>query len=129
MNNPGTPLIAGTQRPGMVSAIAVLTLISGIVNIMAGLCISASLTATIILICLVPFGVLPIILGVFEILYAVKLLSNLPQPVQPNKTIAILEIVCFLFGNVTSGIIGVLALAFYSDLNVKAYFASLNSQT
>jgi hypothetical protein len=128
MNNPGTPLIAGTQRPGMVSAIAVLTLISGIVNIMAGLCISASLTATIILICLAPFGVLPIILGVFEILYAVKLLSNPPQPVRPNQTIAILEIVSFLFGNVTSGIIGVLALAFYSDLNVKAYFDSINSQ-
>jgi hypothetical protein len=110
----------------MVTAIGVLTLISGIVNIIAGLGIGGGLAVSVVLICVAPVGALPIVLGVFEILYAVKLLANPPQPVQPNQTIAILEIVCFLFGNVISGITGVLALVFYSDASVKAHFASLN---
>jgi uncharacterized membrane protein HdeD (DUF308 family) len=126
MNNPGTPLIAGTQKPGMVTAIGVMTIISGILNIIAGLGIGGGLAVSVVLICIAPVGILPIVLGVFEIIYAVKLLSNPPQPVQPNQTIAILEIVCFLFGNMVSGITGVLALVFYNDANVKAYFASLN---
>lgn len=128
MDQTSSPIMARLQKPGMVTAIAVLTLISGILNIIAGLSIGGALATTIVLICCAPFGALPIVLGVFEILYAVKLLSNPPQPVRPNKTIAILEIACFLFGNLISGTIGVLALVFYNDANVKAYFASLNDQ-
>jgi hypothetical protein len=128
MNNPGTPLLPGPNRPGMITAIGVMTLISGIVNILAGLGLGGGLAVSVVLICIAPVGALPIVLGVFEILYAVKLLSTPPQPVQPNQTIAILEIVCFLFGNLVSGISGILALVFYNDANVKAYFAGLNSQ-
>jgi hypothetical protein len=128
MNNAVPPMVAGPQKPDMATAIAVLTLISGILNIIAGLIIGGGLAATLVLICIAPFGALPIVLGVFEILYAVKLLSNPPQPVRPNQTIAILEIACFLFGNLISGTIGVLALVFYNDANVKTYFASLNGQ-
>jgi hypothetical protein len=102
-----------------------LTLISGIVNILAGLGLGGGLAVSVVLLCVAPVGALPIVLGVFEILYALKLLSDPPQPVQPNQTIAILEIVCFLFGNAVAGITGVLALVFYSDANVKAYFARL----
>jgi hypothetical protein len=128
MNNPVTPLVSGPQKPGMITALAVLTLVSGIVNIIAGLGIGAGLAVSVVLICVAPLGALPIVLGVFEIIYAVKLLSNPPQPVQPNQTIAILEIVCFLFGNMISGITGVLALVFYNDAAVKAYFANINGQ-
>ena len=128
MDQISTPIIARPQKPGMVTAIAILTLISGILNIIAGLIIGGGLAATIVLICIAPFGALPIVLGVFEILYAVKLLSNPPQPVRPNQTIAILEIACFLLGNLISGTIGVLALVFYNDADVKAYFGSLNGQ-
>jgi len=127
MNNPEPLLLPGASKPGMVTAIGVLTLISGIVNILAGLGIGGSLAVSVVLLCVAPFGALPIVLGVFEILYALKLLSDPPQPVQSNQTIAILEIVCFLFGNAVAGITGVLALAFYSDANVKAYFARLTT--
>ena len=128
MEQTSSPVLALQQKPGMVTTIAVLTLISGILNIIAGLTIGGALATTIVLICIAPLGALPIVLGVFEILYAVKLLSNPPQPVRPNQTIAILEIACFLFGNLISGTIGVLALVFYNDSNVKAYFANLNGQ-
>ena len=59
-------------------------------------------------------------------MHAVKLLISPPKPVQPNLTIAILEIICFLFGNMISGITCVLALMFYSDVPLKADFAILN---
>jgi hypothetical protein len=119
------------QKPGMVQAITIMTLINGILNVLAGLSLTSGLVLS-----TVGFGVLcspitiaPAVLGVFEILYAAKLLSNPPQPVRPSQTIAILEICCILFGNLVSLVIGVLALVFYSDPGVKAYFARINGQS
>ncbi len=125
LESPGIPR---SQKPGMVTAIAVMTLISGIINILAGLTIGAVLAVTVVLLCLAPLGILPIVLGVFEILYALKLLPDPPQSVQPNQTIAILEIICIIFGNLLTAIAGVLALIFYNDATVKAYFARINNE-
>jgi hypothetical protein len=87
---------------------------------------TVSVTASIILICLAPLAILPTILGIFEIIYAAKLLTNPPQPVRPSTTIAILEILCILAFNVFSMIVGILALVFYNDPQVKDYFNRLN---
>ena len=76
--------------------------------------------------CASPYRSFPIILGGFEIAYAIKLLSNPPQPVQPSQAIAILEIVALFVGNVFSLVVGILALIFYNDSTVKDYFARLN---
>ena len=114
------------DSPGLVKTIAVLTLINGIVNIFWGLIATAVVVPTIILACLAVFTILPTILGVFEIIYALKLLNNPPQPVQPSTTIAVLEILCVLTGNVFSMIVGILSLVFYNDPQVKEYFANLN---
>jgi hypothetical protein len=114
------------ESPGLVKTIAVLTLINGIVNIFWGLIATAVVVPTIILACLAVFTILPTILGIFEIIYALKLLNTPPQPVQPSTTIAILEILCVLTGNVFSMIVGILSLVFYNDPQVKEYFAKLN---
>ena len=114
------------DSPGLVKTIAVLTLINGIVNIFWGLIATAVVVPTIVLACLAVFTILPTILGVFEIIYALKLLNNPPQPVQPSNSIAILEILCVLTGNVFSMIVGILSLVFYNDPQVKEYFANLN---
>ncbi len=119
--NPAFP-----QKPGMVQSIAIMTLINGILNILWGGGAAIGLTAGIVTICLVPFALLPIALGIFEIIYAAKLLANPPQPVQPSQAIAIMEICCILFANVISLVVGILALVFYNDVTVKAYFAKLN---
>jgi hypothetical protein len=118
-----------SEKPGMFVAVSVMTLISGVLNIFWSLGVTASIvlgTLGIGLIC-APITILPLILGVFEILYAVKLLGNPPQPVQPSQAIAILEICCILIGNVISAVVGILALVFYNDPSVKAYFARINS--
>src|SRR5687768_7032480 len=122
------PRFATQQKPNLVQVIAWMTLASGIVNLLWGLGLSLTVLLDTIgfgIICM-PFTILPTVLGIFEIIYAAKVLSNPPQPVQPSTTIAILEIVTILVGNVFSMVVGILALVFYNDLVVKDYFARLN---
>jgi len=114
------------QKPTLVSVIAWTTLASGIVNLFWGLIASGTALATIVGIFCTPVTILPTILGVFEIIYAAKLLSNPAQPVQPSNSIAIFEIACALTGNIFAMVVGILALVFYNDLTVKDYFARLN---
>jgi hypothetical protein len=114
------------EKPTLVSVIAWTTLASGILNLFWGLAASGMALATIVGICCIPLTILPSVLGIFEILYAAKLLGNPPQPVQPARTIAVLEIVCILTGNVFAMVVGILSLVFYNDQIVKDYFARLN---
>ncbi len=80
-------------KPTFVNVIAWMTLASGVVNLFWGLGLSLTGLLSIIGIICIPFMLLPTILGVFEIIYAAKLMSNPPQTTQPSTTIAILEIV------------------------------------
>ncbi|HSL27793.1 MAG TPA: hypothetical protein VK900_01235 [Anaerolineales bacterium] len=117
---------ANLQKPTLVNVIAWMTLASGIVNLFWGLGLAITVLMTIVGIVCVPLAILPTVLGIFEIIYATKLLSNPPQPVQPSSTIAILEIVSILAGNIFAVVVGILALIFYNDLSVREYFARLN---
>ena len=116
------------QKPGLVTAISVMTLISGIINLFWGFVASATALGTIVGVICLPVTILPTILGIFEIIYATKLMSAQPQPVQPSTSIAVFEIATVLMGNVFSMVVGILALIFYNDLVVRDYFASLNGQ-
>jgi hypothetical protein len=120
------PQFTYPQKPTLVNVIAWMTLASGIVNLFWGLGLSLTVLATIIGVICIPLTILPTVLGIFEIIYAAKLLSNPPQAVQPSSNIAILEIVCVLAGNVFLVIVGILALIFYNDVIVRDYFARLN---
>lgn len=114
------------QKPGLVTTIAVMTLISGIINLFWGFVASASALGSIIGVICLPITVLPTILGIFEIIYAAKLLSAQPQPVQPSTSIAVFQILTFLMGNIFSMVVGILSLIFYNDMTVKEYFSRLN---
>jgi hypothetical protein len=114
------------QKPGLVTAIAAMTLTSGIVNLFWGIVASITFLSTFVGVVCLPIMILPTILGIFEIIYAARLLSTQPQSVRPLQTIAILEILCILYFNIFSVVVGILALVFYNDLVVKDYFARLN---
>lgn len=116
------------QKPGLATAIAVMTLSSGIINLFWGFVASATALGTIIGVVCLPITILPTILGVFEIIYAAKLLSAQPQPVRPSPPIAVFEITTFLMGNLFSMVVGILSLIFYNDVTVKDYFSRLNGQ-
>jgi hypothetical protein len=121
--NPSNPF---SEKPGLFNAILVMTLVSGIVNVFWGIAASAAAMHTVIGIVCVPISILPTVLGIFEILYAARLLSTSPSPVQPSTTIAALEIACIVVGNVFAMVVGILSLVFYNDAAVKDYFARLN---
>lgn len=118
-----------SEKPGMFTALAIITLVSGILNIFYGLTITVLIVIGTIgfgLLC-APVTILPTVLGVFEILYAIKLLSNPQQPVRFSQAIAIMEICCVITGNVLSAVAGILAFVFYNDTSVKAYFDQINN--
>lgn len=114
------------QKPGLVTAIAVMTLTSGVVNLFWGFIASATALGTIVGVVCLPITILPTILGVFEIIYAAKLLSVQPEGVKPSQPIAIFEILMILYFNIFSLIVGILTLIFYNDPSVKEYFARIN---
>ena len=116
------------HRPDKITAIAVLSLLNGLISIFWGIISSIGAAATIVGLCCIPLTILPIILGGFEIAYAARLLSNPPRPCKPNKTIAILDIINILYGNFISLAIGILLLVFYSDLDIKEWFETLCSE-
>lgn len=125
----GTRAYNLAEKPAKINALILLTLISGLFNIFAAISGTAAVvmgTFGVGLICCAPLTVLPGALGVFEVLYAFDLMAYPAKPVRPNQTIAILEICCLLFGNVLAAIAGVVALVFYSDREVREYFARIN---
>ncbi len=113
------------SKPSLIMVIGLMTLVNGIFNIIWGISIIVG-TGFLAFICAAPVPLFPIILGGFEIAYAVKLLANPPQPVQASQAIAIWEILAVFVGNVFSLIVGILALIFYNDAAVRDYFAQLN---
>lgn len=114
------------QKPGLLTAIAVMTLTSGVINLFWGFIASATALGTIIGVICLPITILPTILGVFEIIYAAKLLSAQPEAVKPSQSIAVFQILTFFIGNIFSMVVGILTLIFYNDQSVKEYFARLN---
>jgi hypothetical protein len=120
------------RKPGKVTAIAIMTLVSGILNCLWGLTMGFTLFAANFFACY--WAPYTITLGVLEIIYASKLLGQNPTNVKPANYLAIMEIVNittvngyqFVIGDL---VVGILALVFYSDPEVKAYFARINGQT
>jgi len=114
------------QKPGLFTAIAVMTLVSGVTNLFWGFIASATALSTIVGVVCLPITILPTILGIFEIIYAAKLLSTQPQPVQPSPSIAVFQILTFMYGNIFSMVVGILNLIFFNDQAVREYFARMN---
>lgn len=116
-----------TEKPGQVTAMGVLILVSGLTN--AGLFVAwggAILTGAVAsfgigLLCL-PCALPPIALAVFEFIIAAKLFGTNPATMKLHKAVAILEIVSIIFGNVTGLVSGILALVWLNDTRVQDWF-------
>jgi hypothetical protein len=119
------------KKPGKVQAIAIMTLVSGILNCLWGLSAGVSIFAANLFACYwAPYA---LTLGVLEIIYAAKLLGSNPTRLQPAKYLAIMQIINITTLNayqlfVGDLVVGILALVFYSDPEVDAYFKKINGQ-
>jgi hypothetical protein len=120
-----------TMKPGKVQAIAIMMLVNGILNILYGLyaTIGIILGTFFVGVLCAPVTILPAILGIFEVIYGSKLLSNPPRRVNNIQTIAILEIIAIVSGNGLSAIVGILNLVFLSEPEVRAYLTSIPPET
>ncbi|MFN2272964.1 MAG: hypothetical protein ACK2US_19140 [Anaerolineae bacterium] len=117
-------------KPGKVQAIAIMTLIDGILNALYGLVLAVSMGISAIgtfgITCLcVPAGIYAVVVGVLEIIAAIKLLPEPTTVKEFPKYLAIMQIVNVISLNVLSPVTGILALVFADDPEVVSYFASV----
>lgn len=118
---------AYNEKPGQITAMAILMLLSGLTDVglffMWGILIITGGIATIGigLLCL-PFALPPLALAIFEFIYGAKLLSEKPATMKSYKTMAILEIVSILFGNVVGLVTGILILVWLNDPRIADWF-------
>jgi hypothetical protein len=110
-------------KPAKVQTIGILMLISGAVNITIGLGIVAGFLLSIILICCIPVAALPLALGIFEVIYGIRLIGSGQEPVKRDtlQTVAILEIASILCSNMVAFLVGVVNLLLLSDTEVTGY--------
>jgi hypothetical protein len=110
---PAAPL----RKPGAVQAIAIIALVSGILDIIIGV----SIIPATFFIWTLP-GAFSIVLGILEVVYASKLLPDPIKPTKPNRAIAIMQIINIINGSVTALAAGIISLVFYSNKDVTDYF-------
>jgi len=122
----GQPVYTPVEKPDKVQAIAIITLVSGILNIIYGLTLSVGFAVTVVGLLCLPLTIAPAVLGIFEVINGAKLMNTLPRKFNV-KTIAILEIITIFTGAVPSAVAGILNLVFYDDPPVKQYINSLPS--
>jgi hypothetical protein len=123
-------------KPSKLETIGVLMLINGILNVIYNIGTTIFVFITFLSGALATFGlgclcfpvivlpVLPLVFGIFEIVYGSRLMSSNSVPVryQTVQTIAILEIVCVIAGNFISLAIGIINLVFIGESEVKKYY-------
>ncbi|MEK6587405.1 MAG: hypothetical protein AABY97_01000 [Chloroflexota bacterium] len=119
--------VRSAEKPGPVTALTVLTLVSGIINLLWSVGAAVALAGSLVGLLCVPLAAYPLVLGILEIVFAAKLLGTPTSKPRPATYLAIMEIVNILFLTVFSVVVGILALVFYNDQAVKAYFAELEA--
>jgi uncharacterized membrane protein len=116
-------IINVNPKPGKVQAIEIILLVSGILNILTGVSLVCGALVSIIGVLCLPVVALPLVLGVYEVVYASKLLSGKPVSHQNLKTIAIFELITIVYCNVPSLVAGILNLVFLDEQPVKEYLS------
>jgi hypothetical protein len=133
---PSTELVPSPlpRKPDKLGAIAVLTLVDGILNVVYGLSwlfgIFVFGASTCGLGCLfVPLGAYPLVLGILEILYASRLLPDPPRDAEPARWLAVMQIINVLWGQVLSLVVGILLLIFFDDPEVRDYLERFRARS
>jgi hypothetical protein len=111
---------AMAEKPGLVQAIGIMSLVNGILNCAGGLFWVFTLVG-------IPLGAYSITTGVLEILYATKMMPDPIKVDKPAKYLAIMEIVNIVSFAVPSLVVGILNLVFYNDPKVIAYYDQAKS--
>ena len=112
---------AAPQKPGKVVAIAILTLVGGIIATMLGLGLFISLALTCVGLLWLPMYY-SFVVGIMAIIKGSKLLGKNDRYESPPSSIAVMQIINIINCDVTNCVLGILTLVFLSDPEVKAYY-------
>jgi len=104
------------ERPGKVQAIAIMTLVGGILACLIGL---AWLPA---LVCFWPGGIYSIVMGIMAIIKGSKLLGSSARYESPPTGVSIMMIINIINGDIANCVMGIINLVFLSEREVKDYF-------
>ena len=115
-----------STKPGKLTAIAVMTLVGGIIAVVLGVGEAIGVVASLCIPCfLIPGSIVSFLSGIFMIIQGGLLLSENPATHIPRTRItATLQIVCIISGDVINLILGILNHIFLSDKKVTAYCSS-----
>ncbi len=111
-------------KPGNVQLIGILMIVSGVLNILSGIGLAVVLLLTLIGIFCTPLALIPIGIGVWEIVTGANIING--RPAKHIQVVAGFEIASILWANVLSMVAGILVLVFYNDPPTKEYFELLN---
>jgi hypothetical protein len=106
-------------KPGKVEAIAIMTLIGGILAAMIGLSMAGFSAG---FCCLWPGTYYSLVLGIMAIVKASALLGQNAHRERLPRTIAIMQIVNIINGDLANCVMGIIALVFTNDEQVRRYF-------
>ena len=109
--------------PGKVQAIAIIWIIDGVLSITWGAGLVVAALASVIGILCLPVTAYPLVLGIFELVYGIKLLQQPNKLTKPPTFIAIMEIIDILAGDVLGLAAGIATLVLLNDPEVQAYFS------
>ena len=113
------------SKPAKLQTIGILMIINGVINISIGAGLVMGLAASVIFICCSPLGALPLVLGVFELIYGIRLVgtSQVPVTFSTLQTVAILEILAIFASNPISLVIGIVNLVLLNDPEVRGFLS------
>jgi hypothetical protein len=107
----------GDEKPGKVQAIAVMTMVGGVLALLLGTAFAASCVLLIW-----PGTYYSFVLGVMAIVQASALLGDGARYQKPPQGIAVMQIVNILNGDFINLTLGIITLVFLNDPEVKGYF-------
>jgi hypothetical protein len=105
------------EKPGKVQAIAVMTLIGGILALLWGLICAATCVLLVW-----PGTYYSFVLGIMAIVKASALLGDRARNQGPPQAVAVMQIVNIVNGDVVNLVLGIVTLVFLGDPEVKDYF-------
>ncbi|HXG08496.1 MAG TPA: hypothetical protein VNK04_01785 [Gemmataceae bacterium] len=110
-------------KPGKVQAIALMTLIGGIIGIKVGLAwvVGAGITSGGIC-CFWPGGYYSLVMGILAIIKGIQLLGPDDRWQAPPRTTAILQVINIINLDLVNCVMGILILVFLNENEVRRYY-------
>lgn len=116
------------SKPGSIQAVAVIWIISGILTIIWGFgLVLAALASLVGIICL-PLSIYPFVVGIFELVYGIRLTGSTTSIIKPPYFVSIMEVILIFWVDVFGLIAGIATLVLLSGEDAKAYFLEQPAQ-